>query len=174
VTAFAAEVDRPRRTHGNLPSFPQRPHRCVVRGKAVLETGRHARRRQEFRAEQSSRGRRTDVPVRVIVHELKYNPIQIRLNVLHSPLPTTTATAPTDESGAAPQHKKRRPPFTIAIPSVSLHPLRLGDMTTKVKMIQSMVSTEIWWTIRDTLPARAGPLLGEVERRIRRRLVGKL
>jgi dynactin-4 len=46
-----------------------------------------------------------------------YDPIQIRLNVLRSPLPTTATTAPTDESGAAPQPEKRRPPFAITLPT---------------------------------------------------------
>ena len=43
-----------------------------------------------------------------------YDPIQIRLNVLRSPPPTTT-TAPSDEPGT-PQPEKRRPPFAITLP----------------------------------------------------------
>ena len=43
-----------------------------------------------------------------------YDPIHIRLNVLRSPLPTTTAA--TDEPGAA-QQEKRRPPFAITLPT---------------------------------------------------------
>ena len=43
-----------------------------------------------------------------------YDPIQIRLNVLRSPLPT--AAASTDESGVA-QPEKRRPPFAITLPT---------------------------------------------------------
>ena len=46
-----------------------------------------------------------------------YDPIQIRLNVLRSPLPTTTTTAPTDEPDTAPQPEKRRPPFAITLPT---------------------------------------------------------
>lgn len=44
-----------------------------------------------------------------------YDPIQIRLNVLRPPLPTTT-TAPTDEPDTA-QPEKRRPPFAITLPA---------------------------------------------------------
>ena len=43
-----------------------------------------------------------------------YDPIQIRINVLRSPVPT--AAAPTDESGTA-QPEKRRPPFAITLPT---------------------------------------------------------
>ena len=46
-----------------------------------------------------------------------YDPIQIRLNVLRSPLPTTTTAASTDESITAPQPEKRRPPFAITLPT---------------------------------------------------------
>ena len=46
-----------------------------------------------------------------------YDPIQIRLNVLRSPLPTATTIVPTDESGATPQPEKRRPPFAITLPT---------------------------------------------------------
>ena len=46
-----------------------------------------------------------------------YDPIQIRLNVLRSPVPTTTTTAPTDGSDAAPSPEKRRPPFAITLPT---------------------------------------------------------
>lgn len=46
-----------------------------------------------------------------------YDPIQIRLNVLRSPLPTTATPAPTDESGTAPKPEKRRPPFAITLPT---------------------------------------------------------
>ena len=45
-----------------------------------------------------------------------YDPIQIRLNVLRSPLPTTTTTDPTDESDTI-QPEKRRPPFAITLPA---------------------------------------------------------
>jgi len=43
-----------------------------------------------------------------------YDPIHIRVNVLRSPLPTTTAA--TDEPGAV-QQEKRRPPFAITLPT---------------------------------------------------------
>lgn len=43
-----------------------------------------------------------------------YDPINIRLNILRSPLPTTTAG--TDEPGTA-QQEKRRPPFAITLPT---------------------------------------------------------
>ena len=43
-----------------------------------------------------------------------YDPIHIRLNVLRSPLPTTSAA--TDESGTV-QQEKRRPPFAITLPT---------------------------------------------------------
>ena len=43
-----------------------------------------------------------------------YDPIQIRLNVLRSPLPTT---ATTDEPDTAPHPEKRRPPFAITLPA---------------------------------------------------------
>ena len=46
-----------------------------------------------------------------------YDPIQIRLNILRSPLPTTATTATTDESGTGPQPEKRRPPFAITLPT---------------------------------------------------------
>ena len=46
-----------------------------------------------------------------------YDPIQIRLNVLRSPLPSATTTAPTDESDTTPQPEKRRPPFAITLPT---------------------------------------------------------
>jgi len=48
-----------------------------------------------------------------------YDPIQIRLNVLRSPLPTMTAAAPIEESVTAPQPEKRRPPFAITLPTHS-------------------------------------------------------
>ena len=47
-----------------------------------------------------------------------YDPIQIRLNVLRSPLPTATTAAPTDDPGTA-QQEKRRPPFAITLPTHS-------------------------------------------------------
>ena len=43
-----------------------------------------------------------------------YDPIHIRINVLRSPLPTTTLS--TDEPGTA-QQEKRRPPFAITLPT---------------------------------------------------------
>ena len=43
-----------------------------------------------------------------------YDPIHIRLNVLRSPLPTTTAAA--EEPGTV-QQEKRRPPFAITLPT---------------------------------------------------------
>ena len=46
-----------------------------------------------------------------------YDPIQIRLNVLRSPLPITTTTAPTGEPDAPPSPEKRRPPFAISLPA---------------------------------------------------------
>ena len=46
-----------------------------------------------------------------------YDPIQSWLNVLWSPLPTTTTTVPTDKSGVTPRPVKRRPPFAITPPT---------------------------------------------------------
>jgi dynactin-4 len=46
-----------------------------------------------------------------------YDPIQVRLNVLRSPLPAATTTTPMDESGTAPPQEKRRPPFAITLPT---------------------------------------------------------
>lgn len=46
-----------------------------------------------------------------------YDPIQIRLTVLRSPLPGTATSDSTDESGATPQPEKRRPPFAITLPT---------------------------------------------------------
>ena len=46
-----------------------------------------------------------------------YDPIQVRLNVLRSPLPAAATTAPVDEPGAAPPPEKRRPPFAITLPT---------------------------------------------------------
>ena len=46
-----------------------------------------------------------------------YDPIQIRLNVLRSPLPSATTIAPTDGSDTTPQPEKRRPPFAITLPT---------------------------------------------------------
>ena len=56
-----------------------------------------------------------------------YDPVQVRLNILRSPLPAATTTAPTDESGAVSQQEKRRPPLTITLPTSTLSAAAIAE-----------------------------------------------
>jgi len=49
-----------------------------------------------------------------------YDPIQIWLNSLQSPLTTTTTTVPMDESSTTSQPVERRLPFVITLPAFTL------------------------------------------------------
>ena len=71
----------------------------------------------EDSAEQSGHGRWTTFPSVLSFTNPMHNPIQVQFNFLCAPLPAATTTAPTDESGAAPQRGKRSPPFTITLPT---------------------------------------------------------
>jgi hypothetical protein len=44
-----------------------------------------------------------------------YDPIQVQLNVLQSPLPAATTLVLMDEPGTAPPQEKRHPPFVIEL-----------------------------------------------------------